>query len=620
MINSQQLDIHTIVGEYEKQLLLKENDLFNATINFINSITKLLGKGGLVERNVPAHVISFWYTRMASALSHYFANHANELDINKIKIFSRLKRIIVAIWAASGYRSGEHLKWLMSRGGTKKLSSMEVFLLINIISIDELEDQLIDYALNLNEALYFQFMLSAMSEKFVIMPQGQINRSKILASYEKLLNVDITDSDWMQIFSLWMFCSYAEGDPNAKFKKTINKVIKNKLNNQNIYDEVDFPKKTTSEKPTLVVLIEHFQEYHAMYRCYAPLIRGLKRDFKLIAVAANGEIDASSDDIFDQIVTFDQYTTNFRQTVELIKSFKPDIIYYPSVGMKGWTIIASNLRLAPIQIATQGHPDTIGSDSIDYVIIAEMPKDISHRYNEKIVVLNDKYRHQAHSEIPKIRPQKNRKDDFIHIAVNCKSMKLSNEFLSLCVRINQKSIKTLKFHFFPGESGITLDGIALQIQKRIPDAKIYGYMPYQSLLQHIRDCDLSLAPFPFGNTNSTVDACLMGIPVIALLGNTLASQTDCSVIKTAGLPVWLICESLEMYEKTVIDLIINEEMRKNANNVDFHEMRQRLYSGNEKNIDFSMADAFNFININHTNIIQKDVKVISLNSIDGVIS
>ena len=601
--------MHTIVGEYEKQLLLKENDLFNATINFINSITKLLGKGGLVERNVPAHVISFWYTRMASALSHYFVNHANELDINQIKIISRLKRIIVAIWASSGYRSGEHLKWMMSKGGTKKLSLMEVFLLINIISIDELDDQLIDYALNLNETLFFQFVLSAMSEKFVIMPQGQINRSKIMESHEKLLNVDIADSDWMQIFSLWMFCSYAEGDPNANFKKAINKVIKKKLNNQKIYDEVDFPIKTTFEKPTLVVLIEHFQEYHAMYRCYAPLIRGLKRDFKLIAVASSGEIDGSSDDIFEKIVTFDQYTTNFRQTVELIKSFKPDLIYYPSVGMKGWTIIASNLRLAPIQIATQGHPDTIGSNYIDYIIVAEILKDISHRYSEKLVVLNDKYRHQAHTEIPKIRPQKNRNDEFIHIAVNCKSMKLSNEFLSLCVRINKKSIKTLKFHFFPGESGITLDGIAMQIQKRIPDAKIYGYMAYQSLLQHIRDCDLSLAPFPFGNTNSTVDACLMGVPVISLLGNTSASQTDCSVIKTAGLPLWLICETQEQYEKTVIELIHNQEVREKANNISFNEMKQRLYSEKEKNIDFSLANAFNYIITNDSIIKQNDTKI-----------
>lgn len=612
MNDSQQLDIHTIVGEYEKQLLLKETDLFNATINFINAITKLLGKGGLIERNVPSHVISFWYTRMASALSYYFANHANELDINKIKIFSRLKRVIVAIWAASGYRSGEHLKWLMSKGGSKKLSSMEVFLLINIISIDELEDQLIDYALSLNETLFFQFILSAMSEKFVIMPQGQKNRARIMANHEKLFNIDIADSDWMQIFSLWMFCSYADGDPNAKFKKSINQVIKNKLNNQNIYDQNEFPKIDSLDKPRLIVLIEHFQEYHAMFRCYAPLIRGLKRDFIVIAVTTTGEIDNASNDIFDQVVTFDQYTTNFRQTVELIKTLKPDLIYYPSVGMKGWTIIASNLRLAPIQIASPGHPDTIGSKSIDYFIISEQAKDISHRYSEILVVINEKYRLHPHSQLPEMRPEKIRNDKYFHIAINCKSMKLSNEFLSLCVRLNKESTKPLKFHFFPGESGITLDGIAFQIQKRIPDAKIYGYMPYQSLLQHLRDCDLSLAPFPFGNTNSTVDACLMGIPIVAFLGNNFASQTDYSVIKAAGLPLWQVCESIETYAKTALELINNDDLRTNANGINFDEMKLRLFGEKEEYINYSLTNAFTYINNNHASLNNSNCKVINL--------
>ena len=612
MDNSQQLDLHTVVGEYEKNLLLNETDLWNATIAFINGVTKVLGKGGMVERNIPSHVTSFWYTRMASALSHYFSIHSNEMDMNKIKILSRYKRIIVAIWAASGYRSGEHLKWLMSKGGSKKLTSTEVFLLISIISLDELDDQLIDFTLKQNDLFFYQFILSALSEKFIIMPQGQKNRIKIMAEYEKLLSIDISDSDWMQIFSIWMFSSYAIGDPQAKFKKSINKIITNKLKNQLIYDELELSAVSLREKPRLVVLIEHFQEYHAMYRCYAPQIRALKRDFEVIAVAASGEVDNASNELFHKIITFDQVNSDFRKTIELIKSLQADLIYYPSVGMKGWTIVASNLRLAPIQIASPGHPDTVGSESIDYFIISEQFKDISHRYSEKLIVLNKNYRLHPHSEIPVTRPDKKRKDDYFHIAINCKSMKLSNEFITLCENLKNKSLKKIKYHFFPGETGITLDGIAMQIQKRISDAEIYGYMSYQSLLQHLRNCDLSLAPFPFGNTNSTVDACLMGIPVVAYLGNNFASQTDYSVIKAAGLPLWQVCETIELYERTALQLINDNLLRNEVNNISFEEMKSRLFGDKDQFVDYSLVDAFSFINSNHFNLFKSPARVINL--------
>lgn len=55
----------------------------------------------------------------------------------------------------------------------------------------------------------------------------------------------------------------------------------------------------------------------------------------------------------------------FRTAVERIAATRPDMVYYPSIGMDPNIIALVNLRLAPIQIISLGHPATSNTDTID---------------------------------------------------------------------------------------------------------------------------------------------------------------------------------------------------------------------------------------------------------------
>ncbi len=48
-----------------------------------------------------------------------------------------------------------------------------------------------------------------------------------------------------------------------------------------------------------------------------------------------------------------------------------DILMYPEIGMDATTVQLASLRLAPVQIATWGHPETSGLQTIDYYLSAE---------------------------------------------------------------------------------------------------------------------------------------------------------------------------------------------------------------------------------------------------------
>ena len=60
----------------------------------------------------------------------------------------------------------------------------------------------------------------------------------------------------------------------------------------------------------------------------------------------------------------------------------------------------AQLRLAPIQIMTHGHPGTSMSDAIDYAYVSDLQGDVANLHSEKIL-LGSRYASFApHSDLP----------------------------------------------------------------------------------------------------------------------------------------------------------------------------------------------------------------------------
>ena len=66
-----------------------------------------------------------------------------------------------------------------------------------------------------------------------------------------------------------------------------------------------------------------------------------------------------------------------------------DALIYPEIGMDTMTTRLASLRLAPVQAASWGHPETTGLPTIDYFLSAEdfEPPEASRNYREKLVML-----------------------------------------------------------------------------------------------------------------------------------------------------------------------------------------------------------------------------------------
>jgi hypothetical protein len=239
--------------------------------------------------------------------------------------------------------------------------------------------------------------------------------------------------------------------------------------------------------------------------------------------------------------------------------------------------------LAPIQLMTIGHPATSMSEQMDYVILGENTRDSAGSFNEVVVIRPGRGYYESHPGLPATMPVRmHKKDGVLDVAVNGIAMKLSHRIIDICERLRKESPKPLRFHFFPGEKGVRQDGIRSLLTRRFPDAMVYPYMSYPDYLQALARCDLVLAPFPFGNTNCTVDASVLGLPTVAFVGPEPHSQTDKGIMQKLELPTWLLADNDKDYYLAALRLISDDTERASiGRHLQEINVRKRLFSLSE---------------------------------------
>lgn len=588
-------DFSAYVSEYEITLNQSNSDHFEATLNVIDGVIASAERGGLVQRRVPRQLRDHWYTRLAAALSKYLSLRKSEVSEQQVIELVKRKQAIVSIFAASGFGNTSHLSNVMAYEATPeevKIDNASLIMLYAVLGIDDVTDNMMQAALTLPTHWLFPLMLGWLSQRMVLTEQGERNRTQLLASSRLIQDAEVKDDHTIMMWHCWMYCSYASYAGKHDIKEVLNDLFRKRLKNFGVRTPLIKPK--MKKRPRLLVIHEWFKSGHAMFRCYAPMITSLKNEFHLVALANVDDIDQASERIFEEIITIDISRQPFGDILRAVQSVKADIIFYPSVGMAMWVILLANLRLAPVQIAALGHPATTRSKAIDYIIENTRDEAIESLYSERVLCLESPVNHHPHPKLPASLPRRSRGNDgIVHVAVHSKVMKLSYRLLDICVELRQRSKFPIKFIFFPGESGIYMDGLVRGIKNRLPEAEVLPTLTYPSLLGHLVNCDLALAAFPFGNTNSTVDSCILGIPTVAHFGIESPARSDRDVLARAGLPEWLWNKSDREYFDAALRLINDEELRKKVKaQMQDADIQKRLFWNGEADHGKSISDLF----------------------------
>ncbi len=261
----------------------------------------------------------------------------------------------------------------------------------------------------------------------------------------------------------------------------------------------------------------------------------------------------------------DELTTDFQRAVnqwrdvaqlsddklcELIRAEQIDILVDLSGHTAGNRLEVFARKPAPVQV-TAGATGT-GLPTFDYLFSDPVacPPAVRHLFAEKVF------------DLPSIMtieplPEQLRPSDppvlatgHVTFGVFNRASKVSDDVVSLWARILQsvpRSRILLKHYGFDDAS--TRDRLSERFAMQGISADRIAFLGTTSRLEHLaafKDVDISLDPFPHNGGISTLESLQMGVPVVAILGNSVSSRAAGAILTSAGLGDW-VSESAEAY-------------------------------------------------------------------------
>jgi hypothetical protein len=389
------------------------------------------------------------------------------------------------------------------------------------------------------------------------------------------------------VHNAWMRCSYADHPKKHDVKYLLNRMIQRgvSLTAKPQLKQLPVLSAHSKSKPLLVIPLEGFARDHAMYRCYADIITACREHFYTVGIAGRGCFDDSSHELFDEFFNANELSTgkadsenDLRALEEIIKSWKPDLLYYPSIGMALWVVALANLRLAPVQAMTLGHPATSMSREIDHVLIEQgWCHDNQQLYSEKVVALEDG---AAVFKLPQTTARVSPLmaapvDGVIRVAVPSISQKLTGGFIRALRRVEQAAPNKVQFVFFLGAQLMFYPATVQSLRCQLSNIECHGPLAYDDYIAQLNRCHLHAGTFPFGGTNSLIDSLRQGLPILTMKGDQPHALIDSDFVRRVGLPEEFVCQTEDEYVEKMIELVSSPETL----------MQWRRYLVNEADID-----------------------------------
>lgn len=269
---------------------------------------------------------------------------------------------------------------------------------------------------------------------------------------------------------------------------------------------------------------------------------------------------------------FDEGAKPLRQWVQGIIDQQLDVLIYPEIGMDPMSAKLASLRLAPVQVATWGHPETTGLPTIDHYLSAEdmEPPGAQENYTEQLITLPNLGCFYRPWGVAAIRP------DLGKLGIDpraplflCPGMPFKYAprhdwiFAEIARRLGR-----CQFIFFTPEVSDLAEKLRLRLEISFAQHGLnidehVVFIPWQSgpafrgLLER---ADVFLDTIGFSGFNTAMQAVECGIPIATREGRYLRGRLAGGILKRMGLQE-LIAGSEEDYVALAVKLIQDGKYR-----------------------------------------------------------
>jgi protein O-GlcNAc transferase len=256
----------------------------------------------------------------------------------------------------------------------------------------------------------------------------------------------------------------------------------------------------------------------------------------------------------------DQQLAADSETAEQIRQDKIDILIDMQGHTRGARLEILAQRPAPLQLHYLGYPGSLGAPFIDYLIADEyvIPASQVQHFAEKILYLPGCYLVHDSQDQPGLGIQQRSvhrlpQDVFVFCAFSSPH-KFNERMWEVWMRLLKRLPKSVLWlrDIHPQ----TTANLRQQARRHAVEPGRLIFAQHASRPDHLarqRLADLFLDTFPYNQHSTAADALRVGLPVITLSGEAMASRVAGSLLSSLGLPE-LITQSLDDYEARALQL------------------------------------------------------------------
>ena len=239
----------------------------------------------------------------------------------------------------------------------------------------------------------------------------------------------------------------------------------------------------------------------------------------------------------------DAFKLNDTALAERIAADRIDIL----IDMSGHTALnrqgVFTRRSAPVQVTWAGYQSTTGVSAMDYLLTdaTMVPREHEPFFSEEIVRLPESAWCCSIESVlfdPGLPPMLER--GAVTFGSFNNAAKVNPQVVSLWSRVLAAvpgSRLILKYRGF-GDPALAQHFQTAFAAHGIAPAQIecFGQTPFEQMLEQYRTVDIALDPFPFGGGMTSLISLAVGVPVVTLPGETLASRQTLSMLTQSGDP------------------------------------------------------------------------------------
>jgi protein O-GlcNAc transferase len=344
------------------------------------------------------------------------------------------------------------------------------------------------------------------------------------------------------------------------------------------------PARRTRGKPRIGIVSAHIHDHSVWTALVCGWVERLATasDLRIFHLGAGS--DAETAFARKRASQFHAGTRGFEQWARIIHGAELDLLIYPEIGMDATTAKLAALRLAPVQAASWGHPETTGLPTIDYYLSAQAlePADAQAHYTEKLVTLPNlgcSLAAPRDDDAPGSFSALDARADEILLVCPGTAFKYAPQHDWVLAEIAKRAPNS-RLVFFRSRPEPLADKLGERLRDSFRRARVdferhVVFIPWQTRAAFralLRRADLCLDTIGFSGFNTAVQALECGLPIVAREGRFLRGRLASGPLERIGVAE-LVAASDEAYVELAVALAGDRERRQG--------LRRRIESGRD---------------------------------------